>query len=65
MSGGNLVSETLRGDDGNLIADSLVRFEVESELWVIPLNDHLGGLFDGLHDTKVGQCNRVGHRCEM
>lgn len=45
---GDLVAETLRGDDGNLIADALVRLEVEGELGVVALNDDLGGLLDSL-----------------
>lgn len=32
---GDLVAETLGGDDGDLIADALVRLEVEGELWVV------------------------------
>jgi hypothetical protein len=44
----NLVPETLRRDDGNLIADPLVGLKVQRELWVVPLNDDLGGLLDGL-----------------
>jgi hypothetical protein len=43
-----LVAEALGGDDGNLIADALVRLEVEGELGVVPLNDDLGGLLHGL-----------------
>jgi hypothetical protein len=38
---GDLVSEALRGDDGNLVADSLVGLEIERELRVVPLNDDL------------------------
>jgi hypothetical protein len=44
----NLVAETLRRNDGDLIADALVGLEVEGELGVVPLNDDLGGLLDGL-----------------
>ena len=43
-----LVAETLGGNDGNLIADSLVGLEIEGELWVVSLNDDLSGLLDGL-----------------
>lgn len=45
---GNLVAQALGGDDGNLVADALVGLEVESETGVVPLNDDLGGLLDGL-----------------
>jgi hypothetical protein len=43
-----LVAETLGGDDGDFIADTLVGFEVEGELWVVALDDYFGGFFDGL-----------------
>jgi hypothetical protein len=45
---GNLVAETLRGNDGDLIAKALVGLEVESQLGVVTLDDDLGGLLDGL-----------------
>lgn len=44
----NLVPQPLGGDDSDLIADTLVGLEVKGEFWVVPLNDDLGGLFDGL-----------------
>jgi hypothetical protein len=71
---GNLVPEALRRDDGNLetvnagpvalllrahlIANPLVGLEVERQLGVVPLNDDLGGLLDGLSSnaTHVGDC---------
>lgn len=43
-----LVAETLGGNDGDLIADTLVGLEVEGEAWVVALNEDLGGLLDGL-----------------
>jgi hypothetical protein len=43
-----LVAKTLRGDDGDLIADALVGLEIEGELGVVPLDDDLGGLLNGL-----------------
>lgn len=45
---GNLVAQTLGGDDGNLVADPLVGLEVERELGVVTLDDDLGGLLHGL-----------------
>lgn len=53
---GNLVAETLGGNDGNLIADALVGLEVEGQAGVVTLNDDLGGLLDGLgaDATHVG-----------
>lgn len=44
----NLVPQPLRGDDSDLIADTLVGLKVEGELWVVPLNDDLGGLLNSL-----------------
>ena len=43
-----LVPQSLAGNDGDLIAESLVGLEVQSELWVVSLNDDLCGLLDGL-----------------
>jgi len=45
---GDLVAETLGGNDGDLIADTLVGLKVEGELGVVALNDDLGGLLDSL-----------------
>lgn len=45
---GNLVAQALAGNNGNLIAQALVGLEVQSELGVVPLNQDLGGLLDGL-----------------
>ena len=44
----HLVPQSLGSDDSDLIADTLVGLEVESKLRVVPLNDDLGGLLDGL-----------------
>lgn len=44
-----LVAQALRGNDGDLIADSLVGLKVQSQLWVVTLNDDLGGLLDSLY----------------
>ena len=40
---GNLVAEALRGDDSNLIADTLVDLEVNGEAGVILLHHDAGG----------------------
>jgi len=53
---GNLVAQALGGDDSDLIADSLVGLEVESELGVVPLNDDLGGLLYGLGADSSHDC---------
>lgn len=44
----DLVSETLRGDDGNFIADLLVGVEIESKSWVELLDDDSRGSLGGL-----------------
>lgn len=62
MSRTHLVAETLRGDDSDLIADSLVGLEVQSQLGVVPLNDDLGGLLHrlGTNATHDCGCGRFG-----
>jgi hypothetical protein len=52
---GNLVAETLGGDDGDLIEDPLVDLEIEGELGVVSLNDDLGRLLDGLNCRTVSE----------
>lgn len=44
----HLVTETLRRDDGNFVAYSLVGLEVEGELRVVSLDDDLGRFLDRL-----------------
>lgn len=44
----HLVAKALGSNDGNLIANALVGLEVQGELGVVPLNDDLGGLLNGL-----------------
>jgi hypothetical protein len=51
-----LVAEPLRCNDGDLIADSLVGLEVESQFGVIPLNDDLGGLLNSLSTNSTHDC---------
>ena len=57
-----LVAETLRGNDCNLVADSLVGLEVEGQLGVVSLNDDLGGLLDGLGTNATHDCGCKGCR---
>lgn len=45
---GDLVTETLGSNDGDLITDSLVGLEIESQLWVVSLDNDLGGLLNCL-----------------
>ena len=56
MASSYLVAETLGGNDGNLIADSLVGLEIEGQLGVVTLNDDLGGLLDGLGTNATHDC---------
>jgi hypothetical protein len=55
-----LVAETLRGNDCNLIADSLVGLKIESQLGVVSLNDNLSGLLDGLGTNATHDCGCEG-----
>lgn len=48
LSRAHLVAETLGGDDGDLVAYSLVGLEIERELGVVSLDNDLGGLLDCL-----------------
>lgn len=54
-----LVAETLGSNDGNLIADSLVGLEIEGQLWVVSLDDDLGGLLNGLGTNATHDCGIV------
>ena len=65
MRRAHLVAKTLRGNDGDLIADTLVGLEVEGELGVVtpahrkrfmlavPCYHHSSCLHTGKHDEKV------------
>ena len=57
-----LVAETLGSNDCDLIADSLVGLEIEGQLWVVSLNDDLGGLLDGLGTNATHDCGCKGCR---
>jgi len=48
----DLVPQPLAGDDGNLIANPLVRLEIEGELGVVALDDDLGRLLHGLRSIS-------------
>ena len=52
----NLVAKTLGSNDGNLIANSLVGLEVESQLGVVSLDDDLSGLLDSLSTNATHVC---------
>jgi len=60
-----LLRRRLEAMIGDFIANSLVGLEIEGQLWVVSLNDDLGGLFDGLgtnatHDCGMGMVVEVG-----
>ena len=44
----DLVAKTLRSNDGDLIANTLVGLEVEGEFGIVPFDNDLGRFFDGL-----------------
>ena len=50
-----LVSKTLRGNDGNLVAYSLVGLKVEGEFWIVALDDDFGRLLNGLQTTEISK----------
>ena len=60
MNQTHLVAQSLGCNDGDLIADTLVGLEVEGELWVVALNDDLGGLLDGLGTNATHVCGCAG-----
>ena len=43
-----LIPQTLASNDGDLIANTLVGFEVQGQLWVITFDYDFGGFLDGL-----------------
>jgi hypothetical protein len=49
----DLVPHALRGGDGDLVDDALVRVEVEGETGVVLLDDGPGGLLDGLGSDSL------------
>lgn len=51
-----LVAQTLRGNDGNLITNSLVCLEIESQLGVVSFDDDLRGLLDSLRANATHDC---------
>lgn len=51
-----LVAKTLRCNDGNFIADSLVGLEVQGELWVVSFDNDLCGLLNGLRSDSTHDC---------
>lgn len=44
----DLVTKTLRSNDGDLIANTLVGLEIEGEFGVVPFDNNLGRFLDGL-----------------
>ena len=44
----DLVAKTLRSNDGDLIANTLVGLEIEGEFGVVPFDNDLGRFLDGL-----------------
>ena len=55
-----LVSQSLASDDSNFVAYPLVGLEVEGELWVVSLDDDLGGLLDCLCANATHLCGCTG-----
>ena len=69
-----LVAQTLRGNDRNLITNTLVGFKVKSELGIVTFDNNLGGFFDGLLTISLSAvfrmtgnhlCTNATHGCGM
>ena len=59
----HLVAKTLRSNDGDFIADTLVGFEVKGELGVIAFNDHFCRLLDSLTMNVSDMKSTTGSNC--
>jgi hypothetical protein len=57
-----LIAEAFRGNDCNLIADSLVGLEIEGQLGVVSLNNDLGGLLHSFSTNATHDCGLCGCR---
>lgn len=57
-----LISQSLRCDDSNFVTYSLIGLEVESELWIVSLDDDLGRFLDCLcsYATHLGELYLTG-----
>ena len=51
----DLITKTLRSNDGNLIANTLVGLEVEGEFGVVAFDNDLGRFLDGLRANSTLQ----------
>ena len=51
----DLITKTLRSNDGYLIADTLVGLEVEGEFGVVAFDNDLGRFLDGLRANSTLQ----------
>lgn len=58
----DLVPHALRGGDGDLVDDALVRVEVEGETGVVLLDDGPRGLLDGLGSDSLSWSSSSSRR---
>ena len=67
----HLVPQTLAGDDGDFITNTLVGLEVQGQLWVVAFDYDFGGFLNGLRANATlcfakvlafvsSQCVRTG-----
>lgn len=49
----DLVSQSLGLDGGDLITQSFVALEVQSQLWIVTFNQSLGSTLDGLSSNST------------
>lgn len=58
----DLVSQSLGLDSSDLITESLVGLEIQSKLWIVTLNQGLGGTLDGLSSNST--LNKLKENCK-
>jgi len=57
---GNLVAQTLGGDDGDFVANPLVGVEIQRQFGVVFFNDDARRLFDGFRtNTTLENANLI------
>lgn len=59
----DLVSQSLGLDGGDLITQSLVGLEIQSQLWIVTFNQSFGSTLDGLCSNSTLFKNDYGSLC--
>ena len=55
----HLISETFTSNDGDLIANTLVGLEVQSQFWIITFDYDFGRFLDGLCANATLCCSKT------